>query len=100
MNRLGVTTDYDYNAEHKRSRIEVWSGPFYHVFEAVGYSLPKGDGYMLTTYNGDKVRVVCPVPRGRDNYGDVDAAIDKALKDHFAARGCVTVGQSTRWPCS
>lgn len=84
MTRYGITTDYDYNAGHKRDRIDVYSGPWYHTWDAEGYSLPNGDGYMLTTYNGDKVRVSCPTPRNDGNYLQVDEAINAALNHHFA----------------
>jgi hypothetical protein len=83
----GVVTDPDYVAGHTRERIVVWSGPFYGVFEASGLSLPNGAGYMLTTYNGDKVRVACPSPRDDSNYQEVDEAIDKALTAHHLERG-------------
>lgn len=87
----GVTTDYDYSAEHKRQRIEVWTGPWFHSFEAEGYSLPSG-GFMLITYNGDKVRVPCDSPRTESNYEDVDKAIDYALKGYHILRGDIVVG--------
>lgn len=87
---FGITEDYDYNATHKRTRITVWSGPWSSTWEADGFSLPKGDGYMLTTYNGDKVRVSCPL-RGDDNYREVDAAISEALAAHYAAIGTFQV---------
>lgn len=82
----GVAQDYEYSATHKRERIQVWSGPFMSVWEAEGYSLPKRNGYMLTTYNGDKVRVSTPLRRD-DNYREVDSAISDALNRHHEARG-------------
>lgn len=91
--RYGVTTDYEYSATHKRERINVWSGSFFSTWEAEGYSLPRGDGYMLTTYNGDKVRVSCPAPRTDENFRVVDAAISDALTKHHEQRGAVTVGR-------
>jgi hypothetical protein len=87
MTVYGVTTDYEYSATHKRHRLMVWSPPWFSVFEAEGYSLPNGKGYMLTTYNGDKVRVSCPAPRNSNNYEAVDAAISDALNAHHAAIG-------------
>lgn len=78
---FGVTTDYEYTG--KRDRIQVWSGAFMSTWEAEGYSLPKGDGYMLTTYNGDKVRVKCPTPRNYYTYREVDAAIELALNEFY-----------------
>ena len=87
--RYGVMTDYDYNSEHKRERISVWSGQFMGTWEAEGYSLPKRDGYMLTTYNGDKVRVACAM-RDDSTYQEVDAAISTALTEHYAKIGATT----------
>lgn len=87
--RYGVTEDYEYDATHKRHRIRVWEGPWMSVGVADGYELPKGDGYMLTTYNGDKVRVTCPVIRTDENYKQMDAAINSALNEHFRTNGSV-----------
>ena len=81
--QYGVMTDYEYNSEHKRERISVWSGQFMGTWEADGYSLPGRKGYMLTTYNGDKVRVTCPM-RDDYTYQEVDAAISSALEAHYA----------------
>lgn len=83
MTRYGVTKDYDYSAAHKRERLQVWSGAFASVFEAEAYSLPKQDGYMLTTYHGAKIRVTCPCPRTDANYEQVDQALGNALRVHF-----------------
>lgn len=87
---FGVVSDSEYRVSHKRDRIVVWSGPFYSVFEADGLSLPSG-GYMLTTYNGDKVRVECPSPRDSSNREEVDQAIASALNAHHRERGAMTV---------
>lgn len=81
----GVTTDYDYNETHKRERLDVWSGPFMSEWEGSALSLPKGDGYMVTLYGGKKVRVSCPTPRTDENYLEVDAAINAALREHHEA---------------
>jgi hypothetical protein len=83
MTRFGVAKDYDYSREHKRERLTIWSGPFASVFEAVAYSLPNGNGYMLTTYHGGKVRVTCPTPREDNTYERIDSAINSALNAHF-----------------
>jgi hypothetical protein len=91
MTVYGVIVDYDYSSTHKRERLTVWSPPWMSVFEAEGYSLPHGGGYMLTTYNGDKVRVSCPAPRTAENYTTVDAAISAALNAHFSTNGTVTL---------
>lgn len=87
--RFGVTTDYEYSATHSRDRLEVWSGPFFSVWEATGLSLPRGGGFMLTTYNDDKIRVTCPARRTSANYEEVDAAISAALNAHYAKRSVV-----------
>lgn len=42
---------------------------------------------MLTTYNGDKVRVTCRAPRTDANYVEVDNAISDALTAHYEATG-------------
>jgi hypothetical protein len=86
MTNYGVMTDHDYPG--KRERITVWSGPWAGVFEAEGYSTSRG--YVLTTYNGDKVRVTCPSPRTEENYAEVDAAIGAALNAHHEERGAKT----------
>lgn len=91
MTYYGVMTDYEYNVDHKRQRLTVWSGAFMAVHEAWGVSLPKNDGYMLTTYNGDKVRVTCPVERTEDNYREVDAAISAALDAHYQKIGATSL---------
>lgn len=79
----GVRSEDDLNAGRKRDHLTVWSGPFSSVWEADGVSLPKGDGYMLTTYNGTKIRVSCPTPRTEENYREVDAAVAAALRAHY-----------------
>lgn len=90
IGEYGTTTDHDYSAEHVRQKIDVWTGPWFHEHVATGLSL--ADGFMLTTYNGDKVRVSCPSPRDDENYTQVDAAIADAMKQYEAARGSVTIG--------
>lgn len=87
MTHFGITTDYEYTG--KRDRIEVWEGSFMSSHTATGYSLPKGDGYMLTDYNGDKIRVECPTPRTGLNYLQVDHAINEALNAHYASNGSI-----------
>lgn len=91
MTTYGITTDYEYSAEHKRQRLGVWSGPFFSVREGEALSLPNGAGFMVTTYNLDKVRVSCPSPRTADNYQEVDLAIGVALNAHHDARGDVSM---------
>lgn len=82
----GVCTDYDYTSTHKRERLTVWSGPFLSDYEGEAFTLPRGDGYMVTTYGGDRVRVTCPTPRTDDNYPAIDAAINAALNARKDAR--------------
>lgn len=83
MTRYGIIMDEDYNATHKRKRFTVWSGPFASNLEGEGVSLPKGDGYMITMYYGDKVRVECPVERTGATYEEQDKAINEALNKHY-----------------
>lgn len=77
MTRYGITEDHDYNATHKRHRLNLWSGTFYDVHE--GHALSTTTGYMVTPTYGDKFRVDCPSPRTDENYREVDAAISRAL---------------------
>lgn len=63
----------------KREYLTVWTGPFASEYEGQAVTLPKGDGYMVTRYNGEKVRVTCPTPRTDDNFTEIDNAISEAL---------------------
>jgi hypothetical protein len=83
MTHYGLIEDYDYNAPHKRKRFTVWSGPFASVLEGEALSLPKNDGFMITLYHGDKVRVECPVERTDATYVEQDKAFNDALNKHF-----------------
>ncbi len=85
MTHFGLIEDYDYNATHKRKRFTIWSGPFASVREGVAYSLPKGDGFMVTTEYGGKIRVTCPVERTDANYKEQDKAFNDALNEHFSS---------------
>lgn len=78
-----VSTNYEYNEKHKRDCITVWSGAFADVYEATGLGLPRNAGYMLTTYNDDKIRVECPCPRTDANYKAVDAAVCAAIAKSY-----------------
>lgn len=82
MTHYGLIEDYEYNATHKRKRFTIWSGPFASVREGEMYSLPKGDGFMITLEYGDKIRVTCPVERTDANYQEQDKAINEALNKH------------------
>jgi hypothetical protein len=77
--RYGVMEDYDYTSTHKRERLVIWSGAFASVREGEAYTLPKGDGYMVTLEYGGKVRVSCPTPRTDANYLEVDTKINETL---------------------
>lgn len=83
MTHFGIIEDYDYNLTHKRKRLTLWSGPFASVYEGEAYSLPKGDGYMVTLPYGDKVRVTAPVERTDENYQEQDKAFNDALNAHY-----------------
>ena len=89
--RMGVRTEYEMNSVRKRDYLTVWSGSFFSVYEATGVSLPKMNGYMLTTYNDDRVKVTCPAPRNESNYLEVDEAISKALNEHYARIGASSI---------
>jgi hypothetical protein len=88
---MGVRTEYEMNSSRKRDYLTVWSGSFFSVYEAIGVSLPKMNGYMLTTYNDDRLKVLCPAPRTEWNYREVDEAITKALTEHYARVGASSV---------
>ena len=80
MPHYSVAEDYTYNATHKRERLSLWSGAFASTHEGEAYSLPNGDGYMVTLEYGVKgVRVTCPTPRNDENYRAIDEAINAAL---------------------
>jgi len=83
---FGVATNYDANEKSKRDHLDVWEGAFMSSHAASGVSRPNGDGYMLTTYNGDKVRVTCPTPRTEATHQEVDQAINEALNTLWAVR--------------
>lgn len=94
MTAMGVRTEYEMNSSRKRDYLTVWSGSFCSVYEAIGVSLPKMNGYMLTTYNDDRVKVTCPAPRSESNCLEVDAAITKALSEHYARIGASSVNET------
>jgi len=93
----GIAIDY----EHKhfgREILNVWSGAFFSVWEGEAIQLPRADGYMVRTCNGDRVRVTCETPRTNENYQRVDAAISAALNAHDEARGARTMADSATHP--
>lgn len=89
---LGVMSDYDYNGTHKRERLTLWSGAFASVYEGEAYSLPRGDGYMITLEYGGKIRVTCPTtPRTDENYLEIDEALRVAMNAYFLATHATTL---------
>lgn len=90
MTHYGIMTDYEYSSTHKRQRLTVWSGSFCESLEGEALSLPSG-GFVVTAYNGDKVRVSCPSPRTDANYMEVDAAIGDAMRAYETTRGSVSL---------
>jgi len=70
------------------SIIEVWSGAFYSDWEASSAPIRSGvRSFTLTTYNGDKVRVILPdgvtMPRTEANFLAIDKAVSDALNAHY-----------------
>lgn len=86
MTYYGVMKDYDYSDSHKRELLTIWSGPFAGIYEGRALSLPKGDGYMITTYYGEKIRVSCLTPRTEATYEEIDAAINVAVNEFYAKK--------------
>lgn len=86
---IGIRNEYE--PRFGREVLTLWSGSFYSVWEGEAWELPRRDGYMVTTYNGDKVRVACPTPRTDDNYREVDAAIVAAVEALYASNGSVVL---------
>ena len=87
MMRYGITTH--------SGTFQVWSGPFYEVWEGEGILRDGASRTTITTYNGDKVRVKFPegvtLPRNESNYPIIDAAISDALTKHHADRGDIQI---------
>lgn len=83
--RYGITTDYDESTERTQA-ISVWSGPFCDTYAAGGRIRKGARAATLTTYNGDKVRVIFPDGisgfRDTDTYQAIDDAISEALNAH------------------
>jgi len=76
--RYQIATDYQ-TKPRTRDYLDIYSGPFADTWEGGAVSLPKRDGYMVTLYNGKKIRVSCPVGRTDENYRQIDAAINDAI---------------------
>ena len=68
---------------HKGCRINVYSGPYYSLFEASGLLRDGARRVTLHTYYGDRVIARFPSgvvgPRTTDNYLAIDGAISDAL---------------------
>jgi hypothetical protein len=69
----------EYSARFGRQELTLWSGAFADTFEGYALELPRHDGYMVTLYSGEKVRVTCESPRTDDNFHRVDEALRTAL---------------------
>ena len=69
----------EYAPKFGRQHLTLWSGPFCEQFEGCATELPRHDGFMVTLYNGDRIRVACESPRDDDNFHRVDAAIRAAI---------------------
>lgn len=90
----GVRTEYDYNADHKRFKVTLWSGSFYSTPEGEALALPSGVGWSLWPFPamGGSVRVLAPTPRTEDNYREVDAALSDALNQWYIDNGYRSIG--------
>ena len=80
--------------EHRTPKgcwINIYSGPFFLVYEASGLLRDGAKQVTLRTYTGDKVVVTFGAgivgPRTNSNYLAIDGAISAALIDHYNARG-------------
>lgn len=69
----------EYAPKFGRQRLTLWGGSFASDHYGDALELPKRDGYMVTLYDGRKVRVTCETPRTEENYLSVDAAISEAV---------------------
>lgn len=78
----GVAKDYEYSATHKRERLTLWSGAFMSEYEGEAYSRPKGNGYIITRYTGERLPVWCPVGFTDENYDEIVKALRNALEIH------------------
>lgn len=76
---MSLAVRNEYTARFGREELTLWSGAFASDYEGAALELPRHDGYMVTTWQGDKVRVACESPRTDTNYRRVDAAIRLAL---------------------
>ena len=74
---------------HKGCRINVYSGPFFQVYEASGLLRDGAKQVTLHTYCGGRVIARFPSgvvgPRTDSNYAAIDSAISTALANSYAA---------------
>lgn len=70
----------EYAPTFGRQNLTLWEGAFLSDYVGHAHELPRGDGFMVTTYSGRKVRVSCPAPRTAENYQAVDEAIASAVR--------------------
>ena len=69
----------EYTTTFGRQSLTVWSGAFASDYIASALELPKRNGFMVTLYDGRKIRVQCPAPRTEKNFHQVDDAISAAI---------------------
>lgn len=62
-----------------RQRLTLWAGAYASQLEGSAWELPGHNGYVVTLYGGERVRVECEAPRTDDNYRRVDSAICAAI---------------------
>lgn len=82
--RYGVRDEY--TPVFGRQTLTLWSGWFASDYEGSALELPRHNGYMVTTWIGEKVRVECESPRTDKNYERVDDAINAAVNAHWESR--------------
>lgn len=87
---IGVRDEYA--PRFGRQVLTLWSPPFASVFEGEAVELPAHDGYMVTTFDGRKVRVACDAPRTDENFLRVDSAIETAVESAASDAGYTTIG--------
>lgn len=87
----------EYEPQFGRQRLTLWSGAFASIYEGQALELPGHNGYMVSMYDGRKLRVLCESPRSGDNYSRVDAAISDALSAGLDEPIKRTPGMGTDW---
>lgn len=73
----------------KGCRVNIYSGPFFQVYEASGLLRDGAKQVTLHTYHGDRVIARFPSgvvgPRTVSNYAAIDSAISTALANNYTA---------------